>query len=118
MIIRETLQRIGACVRWAPTWLQLADALTKENAEAMDILRAAMVTNQYHLHDESLMMRAAAEERSKRLQSNNSAGLSASAESCEIEKSQASAVLLATSLGEKPMVKVSVSRLSEVEVRA
>lgn len=29
-------------IRWVPTWLQLADALTKETADAMDNLRGAM----------------------------------------------------------------------------
>ena len=118
VIIRETLQRLGACVRWAPTWLQLADALTKENAEAMDILRAAMVTNQYHLHEESVMMQAAAAQRHKRLQGkqvNNT--VKDSQDAVDEQKSQVSAVLLASDFVQ-PMVKVSVGRLSETEVRA
>ena len=142
VIIRETLQRLGACVRWAPTWIQLADALTKENAEAMDILRAAMVTNQYHLHEESVMMQAAAAQRHKRLQGqkvinkNNQDNHHADDQNCSAmtnhdklsdkdkdqdvvqeEKSQVSAAYLITSRGEL-MVKVSVGRLSENDVRA
>ena len=66
-IIRETLRRIGGVIRWAPTWLQLADALTKESAEAMDLLRAAMTTNKYHLSQESTMMEAAARQRQLRI---------------------------------------------------
>lgn len=44
-------------------WLQLADALTKENADAMDVLRGAMTRNLYHLNNESVMLQSAAEQR-------------------------------------------------------
>ena len=66
VIIRETLQRLSAKVRWAPTWLQLADAFTKENADAMDLLSAALRKGEYQLCQESVMMEAAAKERETR----------------------------------------------------
>ena len=67
VIVRETLQRIGGVVRWPPTWLQLANVLIKETAEAMDLLRAAMTTNKYHLNNEGTMMETAAIQRQLRL---------------------------------------------------
>eukprot|EP00438_Fugacium_kawagutii_P020699 Skav229155 [mRNA] locus=scaffold2275:264912:272030:- [translate_table: standard] len=111
VIIRETLQRLHGSVRWAPTWLQLADALTKESPEAMDILRAAMVTNQYHLHEESINMQAAAEQRQQRV--NRKPKVSTAPAS-----SQATQVCLVTSRSQQTMVKVSTSQLSEEEIRA
>jgi hypothetical protein len=50
IIVKEALQRIQGVIRWCPTWLQLADALTKENPEAMDVLRGAIVSQSYHLY--------------------------------------------------------------------
>ena len=67
IIVKEALQRIKGVIRWCPTWLQLADALTKENPEAMDVLRGAIVSKSYHLHAESSVMEAAADQRQKRL---------------------------------------------------
>jgi hypothetical protein len=67
IIVKEALQCIKGVIRWCPTWLQLADALTKENPEAMDVLRGAIVSKSYHLHAESSVMEAAADQRQKRL---------------------------------------------------
>ena len=47
IIVKETMKRVWGTIRWAPTWLQLANALTKENADAMDVLRGAMTSNLY-----------------------------------------------------------------------
>jgi hypothetical protein len=66
IIGRESLQRLGAALRWAPTNRQLADALTKDAAEPTDLLRAAMRSNQYQLGDEPTLLSAAAAEREKR----------------------------------------------------
>lgn len=66
VIVKESLKRLWGSIRWAPTWLQLADALTKENADAMDILRGAMKSNIYHLNNESVMLQSAAEQRALR----------------------------------------------------
>jgi len=112
IIIRETLQRLHGSIRWAPTWLQLADALTKENPEAMDILRAAMVTNQYHLHAESVSMQDAAEQRQQRVNRK----LKVSSVSERAQETQVCFVTSATAL--RPMVKVTTSGLTEEEVRA
>ena len=48
VIVKESLKRLWGSIRWAPTWLQLADALTKENVDAMDIVRGAMKSTVYH----------------------------------------------------------------------
>ena len=71
MIVRETSKRVGGLIRWVPTWLQLADAMTKESPEAMDLLRAALVSNKYHLSQESVMLDAAAKQRQVRLDRKN-----------------------------------------------
>eukprot|EP00438_Fugacium_kawagutii_P025213 Skav222622 [mRNA] locus=scaffold4205:86469:93548:+ [translate_table: standard] len=111
VIVRENLDRLGGCIRWVPTHIQLADALTKENPDAMDILRAALVTNRYHMHEESMNMEAAAEQRSRRLARQPAAS--------EPQVSQGSAVFAVFSKRcSAPMVKVPVKNLSETELRA
>ena len=112
VIVRETLQRIGGVVRWSPTWLQLADALTKETAEAMDLLRAAMTTNKYHLNNESTMMEAAAIQRQMRLSRKSPESTSGDA-----QKADSSEVCFVRCFRD-PMVKVAVENISEEEIRA
>ena len=111
VIIRETLQRIHGVIRWCPTWLQLADALTKESPEAMDLLRGALMKKEYHLHAESSMMSAAAEQKQRRLAKRHvSEGFS---------ETQASTVLSVSSqLIQRPMVRVSAKGFKENEIRA
>ena len=104
VIMKETMRRLKGCIRWAPTWLQLADALTKENAEAMGILRGAMVTNQYHLNTESVILKHAAEQREIRVNRKSSV------------VSPGSNVLVVTNHGN--MVKVSTQGLAEGEIRS
>ena len=104
VIMKETMKRLKGCIRWAPTWLQLADALTKENAEAMDILRGAMVTNQYHLNPESVILKHAAEQREIRVNRRTPVN------------SPGSNVLVV--LPQEDMVKVSTQGLKEEEIRS
>ena len=104
VIIRETLQRIHGVIRWCPTWLQLAHALTKESPEAMDLLRGALMKNQYHLHAESSMMAAAAEQKQRRLAKRH--------ESEGFSGAQVSTVLSVSSRRLRPMVRVSAKRAS------
>ena len=106
VIIKETLRRIGAVVRWCPTQLQLADALTKENAEAMDMLRAAINSCKYHLNNESQMMEEAAKQRQVRLERRNTTA----------PKEVASSVVLCLRCT-GPMVKLSTSMFNETEIR-
>lgn len=121
VIVRETLKRIGGVIRWAPTWLQLADALTKESPEAMDLLRAALTTHMYHLNEESQMMDAAANQRQirvarKHLNEPKSDPAVAANEVASAQALQSTPVLFTRSFPR--MVKVSTSGLSEGEVRS
>ena len=110
VIVRETLQRIHGVIRWCPTWLQLADALTKESPEAMDLLRGALMKNQYHLHAESSMMAAAAEQKQRRLAKRHDS-------EC-FSGTQVSTVLTVSSRPLRPMVRVSAKGFKEEEIRA
>ena len=42
VISRQSMQSLGATIRWAPTNRQLADALTKDSADPVDLLRSCM----------------------------------------------------------------------------
>ncbi|CAK0862474.1 unnamed protein product [Prorocentrum cordatum] len=52
-IAKGSLRRFGGTLRWGPTELMLGDALTKDKAEAADVLRACMRAGAYQLADES-----------------------------------------------------------------
>eukprot|EP00435_Cladocopium_sp_Y103_P051560 s1160_g16.t1 len=110
IIIREALTRVHGVIRWCPTWLQLADALTKENPEAMDVLRGAIAARKYHLHAESTVMEAAADQRQRRLAKRQSPV----AQTC----AQGSTGVFLLSSDPSTMVKVNVKGISEGEVRA
>lgn len=108
VLIRDVLSRVSGRVRWVPTWLQLADALTKEDADAMDNLRGAMRNCTYQMSSESLNMELAAEQKRlrKERQSVSENGLS---------------VLFAQALNSQDpfsMVKVNTAGVTEREVRA
>jgi hypothetical protein len=66
MIARQALQRLGGILRWGPTSLMLADALTKEKPEAHDLLRACIRSGVYQLADEPTVLENAAAERERR----------------------------------------------------
>ena len=115
VIIRETLKRVGGLIRWVPTWLQLADAMTKESPEGMDLLRAALVSNRYHLSQESVMLDAAAKQRQVRLDRKNQCfpTISQSAQA-----SQSETPVLWVSCPRSNMVKVSTEKITEEEIRS
>ena len=60
VIIRDLLSKIQGRIRWVRTWLQLTDALTKENANAMDNLRGVMLNSTHQMSSESANMQLAA----------------------------------------------------------
>lgn len=99
-------------IRWAPTWLQIADALTKETPEAMDLLRAAMNANRYHLNRESTMMEAAAHQRQLRL----SRKVPTVGEKAQTADSESQVHFIRSYVD--PMVKVPVEKISEEEIRS
>ena len=46
-IVKQSVERTGMSVRWVPTELMLADALTKDQADPADLLRAALFQGRY-----------------------------------------------------------------------
>ena len=68
VISRQCMQRLGATIRWAPTNRQLADALTKDSADPVDLLRSCMRSGEYQLSPEHIILERAAAERSRRKQ--------------------------------------------------
>ena len=66
VIIRESLQRLGTHLRWIPTDRMIADALTKESIEAMDLIRACLKSGHYQISDEDHVLEWRAAERQLR----------------------------------------------------
>ena len=66
IIIRDSINRLEASLRWLPTNRMLADALTKESPEAFDLLRACLRSCQYQISPESKILELRADERSRR----------------------------------------------------
>ena len=56
LIIRVSLKKTGCVIRWAPTGLQLADGLTKDEGEAVECLRRNFRSGSYMLHSEEQVM--------------------------------------------------------------
>ena len=54
--------------RWAPTNRQVADALTKDSADPVDLLRSCMRSGEYQLSPEHVILERAAAARSRRKQ--------------------------------------------------
>lgn len=111
IIVKETPKRVHGMIRWCPTWLQLADALTKESADAMDILRGAIVSCKYHLHAESTVMEAAADQRQRRLAKRQGPHAEPSAQASQV-------FFVASAVVSPSMVKVDANRFKQAEVRA
>ena len=56
VISRQCMQRLGATIRWAPTNRQLADALTKDSADPVDLL-SCMRSGEYQLSPEHIILK-------------------------------------------------------------
>ena len=69
-IIRQSIRRTGLEARWVPTGHNhmIADGLTKDRAEPMDLLRSVIRTAKYQLADEQLVLDRKREERERRKQ--------------------------------------------------
>lgn len=67
LIIRESVARCRATVRWAPSEWQLADCLTKDTGDPADLSRWCMREGTYRLHPEHDFLRAKQQERDRRL---------------------------------------------------
>ena len=66
IILRDSVNRLQAVVRWIPTDRMLADALTKENPDAFDLLRGCIRTHQYQISPEASVLELRAKERDRR----------------------------------------------------
>ena len=66
IILRDSIARLQACVRWIPTDRMLADALTKESADAFDLIRACIRSHRYQISPESRVLELRAQERDRR----------------------------------------------------
>ena len=66
IILRDSIIRLGASLRWLPTNRMLADALTKESPEAFDLIRACLRSSQYQISPEESILELRAAERDRR----------------------------------------------------
>ena len=66
VIIRESAKRMSASIRWIPTDRMLADGMTKESADALDLLRACMKSGKYQVSPEKDVLEWRATERNRR----------------------------------------------------
>ena len=68
IIIREGVKRMSASVRWLPTDRMLADSMTKESADALDLLRACIKAGKYQISPGEDVLEWRAHERQRRKQ--------------------------------------------------
>ena len=65
-IIRQSISRCRLQPRWCPTHHMIADGLTKDKGEPLDLLRSVLRCNRYQLADEQLVLDRKKEERERR----------------------------------------------------
>ena len=68
IIIKDSIKRLEATLRWIPTDRMLADAMTKENPEALDLIRACIRARRYQISPEESVLEWRAKERDRRKQ--------------------------------------------------
>ena len=71
VIIRESLKVTGGSIRWLPTNRMLADGLTKDKLDPIDLLRACIRKGTYQISPEELVLEQQAEERTRRREKNS-----------------------------------------------
>ena len=67
-MIRESLFTTCGTVRWLPTNRMLADGLTKNKMDPVDLLRSCLRHGQYQISPEELVLQQQAEERERQKQ--------------------------------------------------
>lgn len=67
-ILKQCMHRTNLQVRWVPTHLMLADAVTKDHMDPADLLRAALRSGEYQLNDEAKVLQLKKDHRQERLQ--------------------------------------------------
>ena len=71
VILRQSISRLGASIRWVPTNRMLADSLTKSAGDPTDLLRACIRNHLYQISSEEVVLRLQAEERKRRVKAKN-----------------------------------------------
>ena len=71
VILRQSLQRLAASVRWVPTDRMIADSLTKDAGDPTDLLRACIRQGTYQISPEETVLKLQAEEKKRRLEKRN-----------------------------------------------
>ena len=69
-IIRESIRNCTMQVRWVPTNRMLADSLTKDAGDPIDLLRSCMRSSSYQISPESEVLDKQAMEKKLRLSKN------------------------------------------------
>ena len=67
VIIRQSLARTRASIRWVPTDRMLADPLTKDAGDPSDLLRACIKEGVYQISPETTVLEMQAAEKQRRL---------------------------------------------------
>ena len=67
-VVRQCMSRTGMSARWVPTELMLADALTKDQGDPSDLLRAALQHSVYQLSPEAEVLQHKKQQREFRAQ--------------------------------------------------
>ena len=67
VILRQSLQRTGASIRWVPTNRMIADSLTKDAGDPTDLLRACIREGTYQISPEETVLKLQAIEKQRRL---------------------------------------------------
>ena len=68
IIIRESLKLTQGHIRWIPTDRMIADGLTKDQNDPVDLLRSCVRNACYQISPEETVLARQAEERAARLQ--------------------------------------------------
>eukprot|EP00435_Cladocopium_sp_Y103_P012014 s3028_g3.t1 len=66
-IIKESVRTLNAAVRWVPTDRMLADSLTKDAGDPIDLLRACIRNSSYQISPEQDVLQYQAAEKQRRL---------------------------------------------------
>ena len=72
VIIRDSLKSMAAQIRWVPTDRMLADSLTKDAGDPIDLLRSCIRSSQYQISPEETVLQNQAAERERRLHNRQS----------------------------------------------
>lgn len=72
-IIRESCSHCGSIIRWAPTARMVADSLTEDAGDPIDLLRTCIRSSSYQISPESEVLEQQALEKQRRLERNKSA---------------------------------------------